>query len=318
MGVGQIVDNAIALYRRNWRRFVPLALLYVVLLNALSYGFAVPALLRAVVVPGDWTQPVPLASGVGFWLAEVVAIFAGVLFTAAFTSVTLECLGMTTRRPLSGHIGVALNKTFPLAVATLLFWMYLTVMFLLSSALATVTLFGVVGIIPLIGLLIWRRPSRRRGFLRRLIVLTFPFGLLVDWYVRIQLYVQVIVLEDRGPKDALDRSAELVRGRWFRTAGVVALLFLVYGLLLLAPTFLLQYVFGWLGLTRGFGDIRLWTFALARLVALPLSAVVAPVIPIGATLLLIRLREEREGTDLHARLSRLHTPPDQVLTPALH
>jgi hypothetical protein len=89
-------------------------------------------------------------------------------------------------------------------------------------------------------------PELLAGFLRSMLILVvlmvsvvgIPLGI---WFlVRYQFMAQVVVTEDRNGKDALARSGELVRGRWWHTALMVGLFNLlvatsglVVGLLLL-------------------------------------------------------------------------------------
>ena len=53
-------------------------------------------------------------------------------------------------------------------------------------------------------------------------VVGIPWG--VRQLVRYQFAAQVTVLENAGPRLALARSSQLVTGRWFHTAAVVAVL----------------------------------------------------------------------------------------------
>jgi hypothetical protein len=71
-------------------------------------------------------------------------------------------------------------------------------------------------------------PDLAAGFFRSLVIVMLllvsvvgiPFGI---WFlVRYQFMAQVVVTEDRNGKDALARSSELVEGRWFHTAAIVA------------------------------------------------------------------------------------------------
>ncbi len=124
----------------------------------------------------------------------------------------------------------------------------------------------------------------RRGDLARAFVRSFAivFVLLASFVgapwgirqlVRYQFVPQTVMYEDRSGQDALDRSSELVRGRWFHTAlvttalnGGVALLTLVTALLLLIVA----------------SGLPLWAFsALAALV----YALTVPLAAIALTLL---------------------------------
>ncbi|MBT8240283.1 MAG: hypothetical protein KJN63_03560, partial [Acidimicrobiia bacterium] len=79
--------------------------------------------------------------------------------------------------------------------------------------------------------------------------------------VRYQLIPQAVVLEGAGGKDALGRSSELVRGRWWWTATVFAVLQFVIGIvgMMLA-----------LALLVAFPGVPLWLFGIFSSVALVL------------------------------------------------
>ena len=74
----------------------------------------------------------------------------------------------------------------------------------------------------------WLRPAWRRRWLKWVIVVCAPFGLLLYTAVSLALWLPAMVLEDAGPVRGLTRSARLALGNWFELgiAGAVALLVL--------------------------------------------------------------------------------------------
>ena len=122
-------------------------------------------------------------------------------------------------------------------------------------------------------------PDLAVGFFRSLAIVTvllasvigIPFGI---WFlVRYQFMAQVVVTEDRNGKDALARSGELVKGRWWHTAIMVtAINLIVTATGLVVGLLLLVLVAG----------IPLWLFS--GLITLALALIV-PLAAVGMTLL---------------------------------
>ncbi len=102
-------------------------------------------------------------------------------------------------------------------------------------------------------------------------VIGIPWAIrqLVGW----QLFPDAIVLEGRSARSGLDRSNELVRGRWWNTAGVVVLL----GVVMLAV-----WTVGGLLLLIVTDGLPLWLFSMLLSI---LAAVVAPFAAAAVTLL---------------------------------
>lgn len=109
---------------------------------------------------------------------------------------------------------------------------------------------------------------------------------LLDALVRWSVFVQVIIIEGRGPLESLERSARLVRGNWWRTAGALALLSLVPLLLMLVLGSVLNIAL--------FPLVRAGVASteVVNGVAIAIAQVVfSPIPAIGVTLLFYRLRD---------------------------
>jgi hypothetical protein len=188
-----------------------------------------------------------------------------------------------------------------------------TVTFFASLALLVLAVLGLGGIVPVILLVVWfTRPQQRRPYLRWLIVIMTPFGLLIYHWVRWSLWGPLIVLEPHGPGAALQRSGILVRGRWFQAAVAYALASGVTLFLSTAPWLVAALVLQALGITDGISDPRPFAQLILLAVANVTWVVLAPILPISLTLLTLHLRNAREGTDLADRLRA----PEQVTAPA--
>lgn len=108
---------------------------------------------------------------------------------------------------------------------------------------------------------------------------------LLDALVRWAVFVQAVIIENRGPLEALARSAELVRRNWWRTAGAMGLLIIVPMVLMVVAATLLNVLF--LPLARVGVAPELINAAGIAAAQVTLS----PVPAIGVTVLFYRLRD---------------------------
>lgn len=109
--------------------------------------------------------------------------------------------------------------------------------------------------------------------------------ILVDALVRWSVFVQAVMIEDRGPIESLARSAALVRGSWWRMAGAMALLLLIPMLITIILASALNVLF--LPLGRLGVSIHA-TNGVAIAIA---QVLLSPVPAIGVTILFFRLRD---------------------------
>ena len=109
------------------------------------------------------------------------------------------------------------------------------------------------------------------------------FYLLVSWFFA----GQAIMLEDKGPIDALERSRALVTGTWWRVFGIGVVFVLVVLGAVLATTVVLILV-------------SLGSTPLAIILQAIAHAMIFPIVPIGATLVYLDLRVRKENYTLDA------------------
>ena len=105
-------------------------------------------------------------------------------------------------------------------------------------------------------------------------VVGIPWG--IRQLVRYQFLAEATVLDERRGRSALDRSSELVRGRWLHTAGVLVLVVSIVGLALLVL----------------FAGIPLWAFSIA---VSAFTAILVPYPAAAGTLLYGDARAELEN-----------------------
>ncbi len=104
--------------------------------------------------------------------------------------------------------------------------------------------------------------------------------------------VQAVVIEGRGPARALRRSADLVRGSWWRVAGVT----LVLALAALGLGIILQMPFAILSRAIAPAQATALSSVVDLLGAILVGVAVPPVLAIGGTLLYYDLRVRKENT----------------------
>jgi hypothetical protein len=126
-------------------------------------------------------------------------------------------------------------------------------------------------------------------------VLAFIPPLFLWVFISLSFVSQVIVLENRGVGDALQRSWDLVRGAWWRVFGAYLLLLLV-GLIVNLSTTVISLAVGLTGASWAVQNIAV------QFVTLLLTVVYRPVSLAGMTLLYFDLRVRKEGYDLQVAL----------------
>lgn len=286
MGVGQVVDAALALVRRNYRYLVVVAAWGMVvsslisLLAEVQFGksfsmLANPSLARGSVA-GD--GPVDLLGEVlpepPYWaltaLAGLVGIWAhGALLVAC--GLLIQPTG--NQRPTAG-------EAYRAAVGRLV------------ALLAQGVLLFIAGVVAVAGLALLAVVSP--VFLAGLLVLA-PLG----FYVAVRLTVAwpALFIERLGPISSLRRSWQLTHGAWWHTFGV--------GMVTLIVALVLSVLVGALAAVAGVayvftGDTATITTATAVL-SLLASVLVAPLSPAFGAVLLYELRARYEGYDLMQR-----------------
>jgi len=313
LGWASLVDRAIVVCRAHWRPLLGLAAAWYGVYYILYAATSVPAVLHALTDPAAWSEPAPRNSGLWNWTVLLVGQLIPIGVDAGL--VLMAC-GLLGGRPVSAAAasGGALRKAVVLVLTTIL-WLLgvaLATLACLPALLLTIVP-GLGGLLPLVLLLRWAsRPHTRTPGRKWSIILLTPFGLLLYWAVRWSLWGPLVMLEGAGPRHALGRSSQLVAGRWFHVALVIGL---VSGLLTIGaflPLLVVPLVTGQTDVQRAWTDDRLIVHVVRIVLGLLAAAVLGPLAPITRTLLLVRLREEREGTDLAERVERLEATPAGV------
>jgi hypothetical protein len=227
LGVSEILDGAITCVRRSPRATLGLsAILTSVVQVALVIvqTFLVGTRIRPDATPGEVFRtlgPTYLVQIVEALLTTyVVLLLAGLLAPV----VGRMLLGRTT----------SLGRTWALARPRL--------PRLLGTATAVMGAVLVAVALPLVPFILTAALGAPAGAVAASLVLGVPaaFLLMVACYVWLALATSIAVLENRGVFAAMRRSAEIVRGRWWRVFGVLAL---ALAITVFAGTFVLQLPF---------------------------------------------------------------------------
>jgi hypothetical protein len=305
--VGGLLDESILVFREHWISLaiasavalVPIALVALVLSwrGMLAYTS---------LFDPDATTSFSNNEIAGVLVLGAVSIVATLIWTAAM--VTASYALFRGRMPdLAELYLVALKRAGPLLLSILLVALASMVLAAAATALFVVTLFGTLGsLAALIGLVYWWRvPRGRTPVLKWLIILTAPYGLLVYYLTRWSLTVLASVVEQRGPIDALMRSAGLVSGQWFRTGAVLAVLSAILFVVGTMPAYIVILLFELLGLAGSPFAPSLVRAFVTNVVSILVQIPVGAIAFLGYTLLFVDLRNRREGTDLAERITAL-------------
>jgi len=280
LGVGELLDQAIRLYRRNFLSFIgiiavvqiPIGLLQLAfsLLSAQSLS-AVSSFNRA----GPPRNPFTPAFFVGQFGTLIVAVISFVLVQGVATAAMTRAVADNSLGTPTGFVGAyrRIGQSWLPLVGTLflagLFSLLLVVWFLVpcvgwATGLGILAFFGVV-IIPMIA--------------------------------------PIVVLERKSGYRAMRRAWDLTRRRFWPVLGFVALMFLFNLIVVSGPNLLISAIFQ--GLILGgeragaaSGGLVTAQLIIESLVTLVFSLLYVPLQLIGFTLLYLDLRVRTEGLDL--------------------
>jgi hypothetical protein len=294
LGIGELLDQAIRLYRRNFLNFIGIIAVVQIPLGLLQFGLALiqlqanPAL--AVTPRGEPTQT---QLSPAFWASTggsfVVALISFVLVqgvaTAAMTRAVADNYlgtptGFTGAYRRIGHAWLPLLGTLFLA------------------ALAGILLF-VWFLVPCV------------GWATGLGILAFYSGVIVP------MVAPIVVLERKSSYPAMRRAWDLARRRYWPVVGFVTLILLFNLIVISGPNLLISAVFQGLFLRQAANRAALLSaqVIIESLLSLIFSLLYVPLQLIGFTLLYFDLRVRTEGLDL-AMLTQdaAAASPDTVLT----
>ena len=260
LSVAEILDTAFRLWRRNFATLVSIsAVVYVPLA-------VVEALLAVLLLPAAARQATALEVAQG--RAAAAAALSGMLVIAAVAAIGVALVYAALAVAVSRYY---LGRSVSVGDA------YGQVMPRLGPLLATWLL---VFIVVAIGTMLCVIPGIYLG-----VVLAFAWPL--------------VILEHRGPTDAMSRSMQLVSGYWWRVCGTTLLLSLIVAVIQWAVLALVG-VLGALALGGGS-----WAQAFQQLVGALVQMIVLPLSITGLIVLYYDLRVRKEAFDLQLLVTEI-------------
>jgi hypothetical protein len=302
LSIGALLDESVQLYRQHWQTFalfgavalVPSWLL--VLLADLLHVSSRAAQAATDFGPGRF---------VGFLAFTLAASLFGLIWSVAAMITAVDFA--TGRQPQLGEVYQrALARLLAVLGAGVLVFLGVVLLTIAAAVPFVVSVFGALGVPLATGLLIywWRSPGGRTPWLKWLIILSAPFGLLAYYSVRWALFLPALVIEHLGPLESLRRSSQLVEHQWFRAFAVLTITSIILAVLISVPVSIVDVIvaiFDAPGLINGSSTPAMIVNTASILCQLLFSSIGA----IAYVLLFIDLRNRREGTDLLERVSSL-------------
>ncbi|MBI4322384.1 MAG: glycerophosphoryl diester phosphodiesterase membrane domain-containing protein [Chloroflexi bacterium] len=268
MGAGDILDEAIRLYRHNFRTFVGIVAVLqvpILLLQMIQLAIVGPNILDFSRL-GRSSEPLPGSLIFG----SVSSLALGGLSFLAFLFIEAALAAAISERYLGRRITV--GRAYRATISC--FW----------RMLGTVLVTGLILI-----------------FLAITIVF-IPAA--VFFGIRWAFVVQAIAIERAGVRRALFRSSRLVKGSWWRVLAIVILAAILQLMVAGLPASMIGAVLGGAAMLLSPGG--LFAFSVVNtLVGSVFGILAAPLIPIIATLLYYDLRVRNEGFDLQVLAERL-------------
>lgn len=315
---GAVLDETFQLYRSHWLTIIGLSAVwaapYVIsLFFVTQYTNSIMMdqfMVNPPESPEEMVGPFLSFGGTAFGLGLLTSIFTLLGYGAIVTMTYWLMRGEREQRSIGGAYAVGLSRLLAFLLASIAYLLAMAVLLVLSIPFFILGVGGLLGgLVALLGIAVWAaNPNARKGWLKWLIILATPFGLMIYFTGCWSLYGQAIVLERKGPISALRRSAELVSGQWFFAVGAVFVVALVAAILQSLPGGLIGAV---LGLVVGFGpgfDEEGVAFQVITNAAGFVGTVLFGALSfITGTLVFVDLRNKAEGTDLAERLTALES-----------
>jgi hypothetical protein len=324
LSFGDVLDESIGLFRRHWSVFALVSAICLLppgiieLLITTNGGLDTRALVNEIATGGR--VDLNSVSGIGgtlFLVGLLSGLFA--LAWAAAIAVTTDEYLHATEPMLSSVFGHVLRR-YPIVLLTALLTFFAfvllgiasTALFVVSAVLFPILILGSLGAI--VGIIVWWvKPNARSVWLKWLIILATPFGLVIYFVGTWALSLIACVLESRGPLAAMRRSRELVDRHWFRAVGILLVAAMIVSVLQYVPTLLVELPLTILALLRGQPTLSPVEQAISLAASIIVQILCASMASICYVVLFVDLRNRREGTDIAERLTQIEvTEPQPV------
>jgi len=297
MGLGEILDLAFRLYRKNFITLIGIAAIVnlpLLFLQAIAAFLALPADFSALSrTPGNFNSYSGLLIFYGAYvIISLITVIANVFEAGAMAAaVSARYLGRDIT--IKQAYGQSLRKWFRLLVASILVGL-ISLIFV-----APIILFVAVSVF---GSFIGDQAASAFAAIASLCMCLGMIVLLPVWIylmIRFSFYSQAIVLENLGTRTGLARSWRLVKNSFLRVLGIVVLLAILVYILTVVPALLIQFAVTALAPT---------SFALTTIASsasnIIISILISPIQLAVMTLLYYDLRIRKEGFDLQFQMQQ--------------
>jgi hypothetical protein len=294
MGIGDILDETFRLYRANFTLFVATCAVLEVPVQIVNFLIRQTTPVAPTLPPGAGITNAQMqaflsrmaASGGAGGVVGLLVALASVFITAALAVVI-------SNRYLSRTVtvGEAYRATLT-RIGSLL----LAIIWIAVRLIAVIVAIGIIA-----GVLI----AIHLGPLAVVVGLA-GFALLIYFLVSWALISQVIMLENVSGGSASRRSRELIRGHWWKTLGVLILVWLLVTILTSIPTVVIGAI-----VRSGVGTLAA-RLLITGIVGLIVGVLVQPITIAATTLLFYDLKIRKEAFDLEAMVQQAGAPPPTV------
>ena len=287
LGLGEIIDTAFKVYTRHWR-----PLILIVAIAVVPAGIASYLILNAAVPPdlaGQLSDPTPVIDEA---LLDDILLFFGAAVLAAVIESGAALLASAGAVRAVAEIYLGTEPDWRTSLSTVLRRLAAIVatgvLILIAIGFLSAAAWILAGITASVG--------NGSGALAAVAVIAWM--IVVPWLaVSWALAIPVLVIEEASPAEALARSFNLVRGRWWPTFGVLLTSWLIVAVLSgIASRIILAF------LPSGSGLVA------SMMVSVAISAVTTPFVVAVLAVLYFDRRARREPFDLNRLAADIGAP----------
>jgi len=317
LSFGDVLDESIGLYRGHWATFALVSAICLLPPGVIQLMVTAGGVLDTRGLVGELATGDPQAT-INFYSRIagplLLLTFVAVFFALAWTAAVVVCtdtylhgaqpeLSAVAAHVLRRYVAVLLTgfcTLVGLVLITLAAGLLVAISVVLLPILVLETFAAIVGLC-----IWWFRPSARTTWLKWLIIVATPMGLMLYFFGTWSMAIIAVVLEPVGPLRALRRSMQLVDRHWFRTIGILVVAGLIVTLLQDVPALLVQLPLTVLAFARGQTGLGPTEQAISVGAQIVTEVLFASMSSIVYAMLFIDLRNRRDATDIAERVTQL-------------
>lgn len=274
--LGELLDQAIRIYRRNFVSFIGiLALAYIpyALLTLFSSWLSLSSGLSAIQATSA-RNPFALFSSPGYWLSIVLSLVSGAVYLILLNGIATSALVNNILRNQLGQKTGILDSYRQIGP----FWWKITITLILYTLLMLAAFVWLI--VPCVG---WISG----------LGLIFFLGTIVG-----QILPAIVIIEKMNGIEAITRAWDMARRRFWWLVGFAIIFALFNILVVLGPTYLVRYLLSSLVFKSASLDATVMSTMIASIVSAVLHLLILPIQITAWTLVYFDLRIRSEGFDL--------------------